>query len=63
LIHEQAYGVPARDDLTVAQVREQGMAVRCEVLGGEHVDRATAASTDLTFDFQRFITEYAWGGI
>jgi 3-oxoadipate enol-lactonase / 4-carboxymuconolactone decarboxylase len=63
LIREQAYGVPARDDLTVAQVREQGMAVRREVLGAVHVDRATAAATDLTSDFQRFITEYAWGGI
>jgi len=63
LIREQAYGVPARDDLTVAQVREQGMAVRREVLGADHVERATAAATDLTSDFQRFITEYAWGGI
>ncbi|MGZ4436855.1 MAG: bifunctional 3-oxoadipate enol-lactonase/4-carboxymuconolactone decarboxylase PcaDC [Nocardioidaceae bacterium] len=63
LIREQAYGGPERDDMTVAQVREQGMAVRREVLGTEHVDRATAAATDLTSDFQEFITEYAWGGI
>ncbi|HKJ10807.1 MAG TPA: 4-carboxymuconolactone decarboxylase [Ornithinimicrobium sp.] len=39
------------------------MAVRREVLGDAHVDRATAAATDLTRDFQEFITEYAWGGI
>ena len=63
LVREQAYGGPARDDLTVAQVREQGMAVRREVLGAAHVDRATAGATDLTSDFQQFITEYAWGGI
>lgn len=63
LIREQAYGVPGRDHLTVEQVREQGMTVRREVLGTEHVDRATAAATDLTSDFQQFITEYAWGGI
>ncbi len=63
LVRAQAYGVPERDDLTVAQVREQGMAVRREVLGSEHVERATAAATDLTSDFQQFITEYAWGGI
>ncbi len=63
LVREQAYGGPARDDLTVAQVREQGMAVRREVLGAAHVDRATAGATDLTADFQQFITEYAWGGI
>ena len=42
---------------------EAGMRVRREVLGDEHVDRATAAATDLTSDFQEFITEYAWGGI
>ncbi|WP_373994716.1 4-carboxymuconolactone decarboxylase [Nocardioides sp. LS1] len=39
------------------------MAVRREVLGDAHVDRATAAATDFTRDFQEFITEYAWGGV
>ncbi len=34
-----------------------------EVLGDEHVDRATAATTELTADFQDFITRYAWGEI
>ncbi len=42
---------------------DAGMRVRREVLGDAHVDRATAATTDLTADFQRFITEYAWGGV
>ncbi len=42
---------------------DAGMAVRREVLGDAHVDRATAAATDLTVEFQQFITEYAWGGI
>lgn len=42
---------------------DDGMTVRREVLGDEHVDRATAATTDLTRDFQELITEYAWGGI
>jgi 3-oxoadipate enol-lactonase / 4-carboxymuconolactone decarboxylase len=42
---------------------DAGMTVRREVLGDAHVDRATAAITDLTADFQRFITEYAWGAI
>lgn len=55
--------VAGRDALTVAEVREAGMAVRREVLGDAHVDRATAAATDLTRDFQELITEYAWGGI
>ncbi|PUA78987.1 4-carboxymuconolactone decarboxylase [Nocardioides currus] len=52
-----------RDEQTVREVREAGMAVRREVLGDAHVDRATAATTDVTADFQAFITEYAWGGI
>jgi 3-oxoadipate enol-lactonase/4-carboxymuconolactone decarboxylase len=39
------------------------MAVRREVLGDVHVDRATANATDLTREFQQLITEYAWGGI
>ncbi|GGJ68544.1 3-oxoadipate enol-lactonase [Deinococcus aquiradiocola] len=39
-----------------------GMAARRRVLGDAHVDRASAATTDLDRDFQAFITEYAWGG-
>jgi len=42
---------------------DDGMQVRREVLGDEHVDRATASTTELTDDFQRLITEYAWGAI
>jgi 4-carboxymuconolactone decarboxylase len=47
------------DDATL----DEGMAVRRRVLGDEHVDRATAAATPFTRDFQEFITRYAWGGI
>ena len=42
---------------------ERGMAVRREVLGDEHVDRAVADTTDFTADFQDLITRYAWGEI
>jgi 4-carboxymuconolactone decarboxylase len=42
---------------------ERGMEVRREVLGDEHVDRATARTTDFTADFQDLITRYAWGEI
>jgi len=42
---------------------EQGFAIRRTVLGGEHVDRATAAANDFTRDFQAMITRYAWGTI
>jgi 3-oxoadipate enol-lactonase/4-carboxymuconolactone decarboxylase len=55
-------GVSARP-LTNADVYAAGMTVRREVLGDAHVDRAVAATTDLTADFQQMITEYAWGGI
>jgi len=42
---------------------ERGMAVRRQVLGDEHVDRATAGLTDFTAPFQDLITRYAWGEI
>ena len=50
---------PAADAATA----EQGMAVRREVLGGDHVDRATAGLTEFTAPFQDLITRYAWGEI
>ncbi len=40
-----------------------GMAVRREVLGDAHVDRAVAATTEFTEEFQELITRYAWGTI
>jgi 3-oxoadipate enol-lactonase / 4-carboxymuconolactone decarboxylase len=40
-----------------------GFAIRREVLGDAHVDRAIAATTDFTRDFQDLITKYAWGTI
>ena len=42
---------------------EAGMATRREVLGADHVDRATAGTTEFTADFQDFITRYAWGEV
>jgi len=42
---------------------EQGMEVRREVLGDEHVDRAVERTTPFTADFQDLITRYAWGEI
>jgi 3-oxoadipate enol-lactonase/4-carboxymuconolactone decarboxylase len=42
---------------------DDGMEVRREVLGEEHVDRATATDAELTRDFQQLITEYAWGSV
>ena len=40
-----------------------GMRVRREVLGDEHVDRAIERTSPFTADFQDLITRYAWGEI
>ena len=45
------------------EVFAAGMTVRRQVLGDAHVDRAEAATNDLTRDFQAFITRYAWGEV
>jgi 4-carboxymuconolactone decarboxylase len=37
------------------------MQTRREVLGDAHVDRSLANATALDADFQRWITEFAWG--
>jgi 3-oxoadipate enol-lactonase/4-carboxymuconolactone decarboxylase len=42
---------------------DQGMTVRRAVLSDEHVDRANANITELTADFQDFITRVAWGDV
>ena len=42
---------------------EAGMRVRREVLGDEHVDRATANATDFSRPFQEYITRAAWGDV
>ena len=43
--------------------RDEGMKVRREVLGDEHVDRSLERVTEFTADFQDLITRYAWGEI
>ncbi|BDZ44430.1 alpha/beta fold hydrolase [Naasia aerilata] len=42
---------------------DAGMIVRREVLSGPYVDASLAGITPDTRDFQRFITEYAWGSV
>ena len=41
----------------------QGMATRRSVLGDAYVDAAEARKTAFSEDFQRFITEGAWGSV
>ena len=49
---------PEPDDTYAA-----GLAVRREVLGDRHVDRAQDATTVFTAPFQEFITRHAWGAV
>jgi 4-carboxymuconolactone decarboxylase len=42
---------------------DDGMRVRREVLGDEHVDRAIENTTDFTRPFQDYITRSAWGSV
>jgi 3-oxoadipate enol-lactonase/4-carboxymuconolactone decarboxylase len=54
---------PEGEGLTDEERYDQGMVVRREVLSDAHVDRAIAGTTELTADFQDFITRVAWGDI
>ena len=42
---------------------DEGLAVRREVLGDGYVEQAAAKTTEFTRDFQRIVTEFAWGTI
>ena len=42
---------------------EKGMQIRKSVLGKTHVERAEANKSEFDADFQRFITEAAWGSV
>jgi 4-carboxymuconolactone decarboxylase len=42
---------------------DTGMQVRRSVLGDAHVDRAEANKTTFDADFQRLITDFAWGSV
>jgi 4-carboxymuconolactone decarboxylase len=42
---------------------EKGMKIRRSVLGEDYVKRAEANKSEFDADFQRFITEAAWGSV
>ena len=54
---------PDGEGLTDEERYDQGMVVRREVLSDAHVDRAITGTSELTADFQDFITRVAWGDI
>src|SRR5215211_6482694 len=45
------------------RMSDDGMRIRREILGDEHVDEAVERTTPDTTDFQDLITRYAWGEI
>ena len=40
---------------------DAGMKMRRQVAGGDYVDKAMSNMTDFNRDFQRIVTQYAWG--
>jgi 4-carboxymuconolactone decarboxylase len=50
-----------RRDETHEETYEQGLKVRREVLGGEHVDRSLAQVSEFARPMQELVTEYCWG--
>jgi 3-oxoadipate enol-lactonase/4-carboxymuconolactone decarboxylase len=52
-----------REESATDDLYERGLAVRKRTLGEAHVARASANITDFDADFQRFITEGAWGSV
>jgi 4-carboxymuconolactone decarboxylase len=42
---------------------EEGMRVRREVLGEEHVQRSLERASEFTRPIQEFVTEYCWGAV
>ena len=42
---------------------EQGLEIRKEVLGADHVERSLAAADDFNRPYQELITEYCWGAV
>lgn len=44
-------------------IYDKGMAVRREVLGAEHVDRAMASADAFNGPMQALVTEYCWGAV
>lgn len=54
---------PAGEGLADGERWHNGMTVRRQVLSDEHVDRSIRGQTEITGDFQDFITRVAWGDV
>ena len=50
-------------DGTHAQSYEQGLGIRKEVLGAEHVEKSLSKVTEFSRPIQELVTEYCWGEV
>jgi 4-carboxymuconolactone decarboxylase len=50
-------------DKTHEETYQEGLRIRREVLGSEHVDRSIAQVSDFSQPIQDLVTEYCWGTI
>jgi 4-carboxymuconolactone decarboxylase len=48
-------------DDTHKETYEEGLRIRREVLGAEHVDRSLASANEFSRPIQELVTEYCWG--
>ena len=50
-------------DGTHAQSYDQGLGIRKEVLGAEHVEKSLSKVTEFSRPIQELVTEYCWGEV
>jgi len=51
------------NDKSRKETFDDGLAIRREVLGSEHVDRSMAQVSDFARPIQELVTEYCWGAV
>ena len=51
------------NDKTHKETYEDGLAIRREVLGTEHVNRSLEQSSEFARPIQELVTEYCWGAV
>jgi len=54
---------PKRRPEFSSKLFQDGLAVRRAVLGGEYVDASIAGASEFMVDFQKLVTEQAWGTV
>ena len=54
---------PKRRPEFAGKLFQDGLAVRRAVLGGEYVDASIAGASEFMVDFQKLVTEQAWGTV